>query len=239
MKNISTRFVLGNILSSILLIWFSSDWAQMNKQLSVSGSDPLYGFMLYAVVILGIVTSTMKGYDVSYNSTKSLKWFEQIFIFILYVMSLFVLLILLGASVNLMFTVDYQYKTKVHIFLIVIACVVGFILLVLEGFFLEHRPNKPLSKQQLWLANLGSSLYSSFGIGICWNTMVIGGGIHFQPGALSFVQQILLMLVMVFPFQRLFWFEVFNDAESKLDYVKVFGSFLLVMASGILPLYLK
>jgi hypothetical protein len=239
MKNISTRFVFGNILSAILLVWFSSDWVQLKKEIDDHGSDPLYGFLIYIVILLGIVTSTMKGYDVSYHSTKRLMWFEQIFIFILYTLSLLVMFILLNVSINFMFSADDQYKDKDHIFLIVIAAVAGFILLVLEGFFLEHRPAKPLSKEKVWFANVGSSIYSSFGIGICWNTIVVGGGIHFQPGAFSLLQQILLMLLLVFPFQRLFWFEVFNDAESKLDYVKVIGSIMLVMASGIIPLYLK
>lgn len=106
-----------------------------------------------------------------------------------------------------------------------------------ECFFFQYRPRKPLSKIKLQFANIGSALFSGVGISVLWNALIIGRNRYMQGTAIELLGYILILFALVFPFQRIFWYEVLSDAESKLDHLKTAGAILLVMVAGIVPLY--
>ena len=236
MKNLSTRFILSNVLTAALLINFGSNWKAMNRIVSADGADPTYGIFIFLITIVGMIANTYKAYDLAYHSRNKLKWFEQIFLVVIYIAGF-------GATVGLIFTSfklmgPYEFQMdKGSIFIQLISVLAAFILLVLESFFFQYRPKKPLSKIKLQFANVGSAVFSGVGISVLWNALIIGRNRYMQGTAIEFLGYVLILFALVFPFQRLFWYEVLSDAESKLDHLKTAGSIILVMASGIVPLY--
>ena len=236
MKNLSSRFILSNILTAALLIFFSSNWKSMHRIISADGSDPAYGIFIFVITIVGMIANTYKAYDVAYRSRNKLKWFEQIFLVVIYIAGF-------GATVGLIFTSfklmgPYQFQMSGgSVFIQLTATLAAFILLVLESFFFQYRPKKLLSKIKLQFANVGSALYSGVGISVLWNALIIGRNRYMQGTAIELLGYVLILFALVFPFQRIFWYEVLSDAESKLDHLKTAGAILLVMAAGIVPLY--
>jgi hypothetical protein len=236
MNQLSNRFVLNQVVTAILLVVFAADWKALGSKLDQPGSDPLYGAILILVVLFGIVANVMKAYDLAHYSRNRLKWFEQLFLVFLYLTSMFGGIFMLFAGAYMITSFSAKNDSGL-IFLMVMVMIAMFILLVLEGFYLENRPKKPLQKSKLMLANLGSMLYTSFGISICWNAFVIGGNIHIDNDIWGFLHLCVVMLLIVFPFQRLFWYQVLSDAETKVDHVKVLAGIVLVLLSGTIPYY--
>lgn len=213
---------------------FAADWKALGSKLDYPGSDPLHGIILIVIVVFGMIANVMKAYDLAHYSRNRLKWFEQLFLVFLYLTSMFGGLFMLFAGAYMMKNFNSKNDFGM-IFLMLIVMVAMFILLVLEGFFLENRPKQPLQKSNLMFANLGSMLYTSFGISICWNAFIIGGNIRISQDIWGFLHLCLIMLLLVFPFQRLFWYQVLSDAETKIDHVKVLAGIILVILSGTLP----
>lgn len=236
MNQLSNRFVLNQIVTAILLVVFASDWKALGSKLDQPGSDPLYGAILIVIVVFGMIANVMKAYDLAHYSRNRLKWFEQLFLVFLYLTSLFGGVFMLFAGAYMITSFNAKNDAGM-IFLMVLVMLGMFILLVLEGFYLGDRPKSPLRKSNLMLADLGSMLYTSFGISICWNAFVIGGSIQIGRDVWGFLQLCMIMLLFVFPFQRLFWYQVFSDAETKVDHLKVFASMVLVLLSGTIPYY--
>jgi hypothetical protein len=204
------------------------------KMMQQKGADPLYGVIIYLITIVGIYASSLKGYTLAQQKNRQLKWYGQLFIVGLYLVSLMGTIFLFSIAHNLIFE---DFGRKDGLFLMVLCILYSFILLVLEGFYLENPFRENLPRWKSYLAEYGSMMYSSIGISICWDTFIIGGSITFQPGFSSVLQLVLLMLLIAFPFQRLFWYEALTDAESNPDKLKVLGGIILVLISGILPLY--
>lgn len=74
MKNLSARFILSNILTAALLIYFGANWKAMNRIVSTDGSDPQYGIFIFVITIVGMIANTFKAYDLAYHSRNKLKW---------------------------------------------------------------------------------------------------------------------------------------------------------------------
>ncbi len=238
MKQLSTHFIIGNIITAVLLVVFASEWESWYKEISVKGSNPVYGYFIYFVVITGIIANAYKAHDLAHHSINKLNWTERIFLILLYLLSMIGMLILLGIGLDLIHEMDGRHDRS-YMILMILIMVAGFILLVLESFFLEHPPKKPLSGIKLLFANIGSMLYSSLGISICWNSLVIGGGIQLSDGFIGVVQTLFLMLPLVFSFQRLFWYEVMSNTNSRPDHWKTASAILLVILSGTAPLWFR
>lgn len=236
MKQLSWRFVFSNILAAVFLVVFAPSWKKLSEDMTVDGSDPLYGWIIFLVTIVGIIASALKAYDLAFHARVKLKVLQKIFLVFLYLVSMFGAVIMVTIASRMIQPWDVM-RNGGFVFLILLIIVAMFVLLVLESHFLDDRPKKPLSKPSLQFANIGSMMYSGFGISICWNAIVIGGQIYFPYNLLGFVQLVLTMLIMVFPFQRLFWYEMFSHADSKLDHFKVVGAIALTLLSGILPYY--
>jgi len=236
MKNLSARFILSNILTAALLIYFGANWKAMNRIVSTDGSDPQYGIFIFVITIVGMIANTFKAYDLAYHSRNKLKWFEQIFLVVIYIAGFGTTVGLIFTSFQMMGPREFQ-MSKGNIMIQLTAVLAAFILLVLESFYFQYRPKKPLTKIKLQFANIGSALYSGVGISVLWNALILGNNRYMQGTVIELLGYVLILFALVFPFQRLFWYEVLSDAESKLDHLKTVGAIILVMASGIVPLY--
>lgn len=236
MKHLNTKFIISNIITAVFLFFSVPYYRREAEQWIERGSAPLYSYGLMLIVLVGMISMILKSYSLAYYSRNKIQWHGRLFLVLTYV----------GAFISNMAILikaealgDYFPKSTGPMILVVLIMVFGFIGLILESHFIQHRPKKPLPKRWVRLADTGSMIYSSVGINLCWNHLVIGANIHYTNLLFSVLMHVLLMVVFVFSFQRLFWYEIMSDSETKTDNRKTFLAILLVFLSGILPIYLQ
>lgn len=235
MKHLNTRFIISNIITAVFLFFSVPYYRKEAEQVIERGSAPVYAGFLLLVLVVGMIAMGLKSYDLACHSRNKIRWHGRLFLAVTYI----------GAFIANMFILVKadSYGTtgpKTIAALVMLPILVfGFIGLVLESHLIQHRPKKPLPKQWVRLADRGNMLYSSVGINLCWNHLVIGSHIHYTNLFVSILVHTLLMVVFVFSFQRLFWYEIMSDSETKTDNLKTFLAILLVFISGILPIYLQ
>lgn len=236
MNQLSTRFILSNVIAAGLLIYFGSGWKDAHHALVTPGSDAWFGVFIYLATVMGIVANAYKAYDLAYQTKNAFKWFEQLFLFIIYVFGFAGGMVMI--FVGFQYMGDYEFQMEGGVLILqLFTGIAAFVLLVLESYFFQYRPKKPLSKFKRQFANFGSTTFSGIGISVLWNAFILGSDRYMHSTVIEFLGYSLLMIALVFPFQRLFWYEVLGSAESKIDHLKTFGAILLVILSGVVPLY--
>ena len=234
MKQLSTRFIISNIVTAVLLC-FSVNYYRKHYQYEHEHSTSgFYSLILILAVLVGMVSMNIKSYDLAYHSKNKIQWHGRLFLIIMYLSGWISNMFVAGAAMPK----GAIYHHTLMDTLIILVFIIGFIAIILESHFLSSRPKKPLPKYLVNLAEKGSMIYSSVGIGLCWNHLVIGANIHFTNIVLSIFTHIILMIIFVFSFQRLFWYEIISNSETKKDNLKTFLAIVLVFLSGILPIYL-
>jgi|GEM_PF-4130360 len=234
MKQLNTRFIISNLITAVLLFFSVNYYRQHYEYEREHGLSPLYSVLIIFAVLVGMVSMNVKSYDLAYHSKNKIQWHGRLFLFLMYLGGWISNMLVAGSAIP-------TEKNEISSFLgtlVILLFVIGFAAIVLESHFLSERPKKPLPVAWVKLAEKGSIIYSSVGIGLCWNHLVIGANIHIPNIFLSLVVHAVLMFFFVFSFQRLFWYEIISNSETKKDNLKTFLAILLVFLSGILPIYL-
>ncbi|MFT5779752.1 MAG: hypothetical protein ACI837_002711 [Crocinitomicaceae bacterium] len=242
MKNITTRFVLTNIVSAIVLIISLPLVHQERQELIDDKQDVLKGAVILGTFILGFILRIIKSKAVSVASTGEMSFLEKMFLGLLFLFSL-------SATINfVMISSTYLYGDGMSsqgqmiygISLMMISvCIIFYEAAMVLSSGSNYSKDKPKRK---WVDPL-YSYYIGFGIALSWDVMVVGGssGLSFDMENFwsEFIATIFLALMMVVSIQRLFWFEVFTSSTGWKDNLKVIASVVLVLASAIVPLFYK
>lgn len=232
MNQLSFRFVLINCITAVLLVFAAPTYIQLNREYSREGASLFLGLFLYLIVWGGLMCSILRSYDLAYHSNNKLTVFEQLFLFVIYFLG--------WASTSIFGAIAAMLMTKsdrAQMLLTIAITLPAFILLVLESHLLSNRPKYELHPLLAYVGKIGNSVYASVGITVCWTTVYIGEGISFQYSLSNFLFNTFMMLIFVFPFQRLFWYEVMSHSNEKVDQLKVIGAIVLVILCGLLPRY--
>lgn len=232
MKHLNTRFIISNIITAVSLFFSVRYYQKTMEELKHPGSAPVYGFFIIVAAVIGMVSMGAKSYDLAFHSRNNIRWSGRLFLILTYIGAFLSNIYLIDEGVHLGDFLDGYFLL---LFVILIG---GFVLLVLETHFLQHRPKKTLPKQVIKLADFGSMIYSSVGINLCWNHLIVGSNVNHSNWLNSLPFYVLAMIIFVFSFQRLFWYEIISDSETKKDNLKTALAILLVFVSGILPIYL-
>ncbi len=183
-----------------------------------------------------MIATTIRASNIAYESKNHIKWYGRLFLFTLYICSFVANMLLINSAIRM---IGFDSRTGGARGYAIIILIVGFISLIAESYFLQNRPKQILYPHHQKKINWISGIYSSLGVSLCWNHLVVAGGIHFTNTVFSILMHIVLMFVLVFPFQRLFWYELVSNSESRKDNLKTFGAIVLVFACGIIPIFLS
>lgn len=240
MNQLSVRFFVTNIFTCIWVIYNSSQLKEEHDTLSGTQNVP-YGLALYTLMLAGVFFSWVKARDLAYNKKHSLNTFERILLVLLYLFALLSNSILAYIASSYLFGGDnaipeWFKNTNVAINLIV----VGFVFAeayVLAG---EGRKKK-VSDRLLRLSNFILPLYTGIAIGVAWNVLLIGSNLSLDLSQHDIVSETIaacvLVMMIVLPFQRLLWFEVFSESKGWKTNLQVAAGLLSVVLCAIIPLF--
>ncbi len=195
----------------------------------------LYSSLILLVFVLGSVSTILTGYESVRVSKRKLHWHGRLFLIILY-LGAFASNIALAVMFSALIAKDLE--KYVMILILTVFSIILFIVLVLEIHFLQYPPKKPLPVLLARPAKFLSRYYVSIGINLCWVHLVVSNPIHQTNIFASIAIHTMLMIIFAFSFERLFWYEVISDSDSKKSYIRTFLAILAVLISGILPIYL-
>ncbi len=240
MKKLSHRFILSNIITSV---WLALNTAMLRgeNELIWKGRDLFYGIIIYLIFLFGVYFSFVKARDLAYRCYRKPSGFESFVLVLLYLFAILGNSGMLYFSGSLIFGgMDNAPEAFKNISTGLM--VISFFYIVAEGYVLGGNSNpKPVSDRKRKIADYAVMLYISTGITITWNALILGGKVRLSVHQHDFVSELIaacvLVVMMVLPFQRLFWYEVFADSGGWKDNLKVAASFLLVIAGAILPLF--
>jgi hypothetical protein len=210
-------------------------YREYGNDLLTSKYGVLYCFSVIVISVLGSVGTSIMSYSIIQKSNRKIKWHGRVFIGMLYLGAFISNLTLTGVIFNhLMFRLDNGFVSRIWILYLIIT----FPLLILEIHFLQYPPKIALPRILVKPAEFISKFYIGIGINICWVHLVVANPIHQTNIFASIVTHAILMIIFAFSFERLFWYEVISDSDSKKSYVRTFLAILAVLISGILPIYL-
>lgn len=240
MQKITLKFLLANILTSIFLILNSGDWVIKYDEFMHHRNVGL-GVGLLVIFVIGFFIRYKMATISAYNAKNNISKVERIFLAALFLFAL-------TGTINFTFMAnnnifgeieEYQgYKMYLGITLVV----VSFFLIMFEGVLIfakdEFKLKKP--KHQKVYTRL-YQYYIGIGVSISWNMMMIGNSKQMTLDMPNFwselIATIFLVIMLVFPFQRFFWYEVFSASKTIKDNLIVIGSLIMVIASAVVPLF--
>lgn len=239
MKQLSLRFFLSNVFTAIWLIVNISQ-LQSDNRLIWKGKDPVYGSMLLVIFFAGIFFSWVKARDLRARSKKVPGKFENFLLILFYLFAIGGNSLWLFAAVSLIFG-GYEAVPDTFKNASVAVMLISFLFLTAEGYVLGNGTGKLLSEKMRKITDAIVVLYIGTGISVVWNTLILGGNVSLRPDQPALWSELIaacvLVLMMVLPFQRLFWFEVFSESQHRNDHLKIFAGLVLVLAGAIVPLF--
>jgi hypothetical protein len=236
---LSARFYLSNAIACIWLIYNGRALEAEHARLFQS-QDIFYGVLLYLVLIPGVYFSYIKAKDLSHKRPHRLNVFEGIFISALFLLGV------LGNSLIAYFGTAYlfgsveaapQWFYNGNIVFNLLA--IGYYFA--EGYVLISGVRKPPAAWKVKVSNYILPIYTGLAISVVWNVFMLGGNLRLDASHSNILSETIaacvLVLMIVLPFQRLFWFEIFSESQGWKANLKIVGSLLFVMLSAILPLF--
>ena len=239
MNQLSVRFFITNAITCVWLI-FNGATLKAERETMMESSNVPYGLFIYLILILGVYFSWIKAKDLGYRKTNRLNIFEKIFIFLIYLFAL------IGNSLIAYVATFYLFENPELIpdwfntvNVIVNLLAVGYIFA--EGYVLSDEVNRPPSPNLLRWSNFILPIYSGMAVSLAWNLLILGGDISLDPDRSDFISETIaacvLVLMIIFPYQRLLWYEIFSDSQGWKANVKIVGSLIFVVLCAILPLF--
>lgn len=239
MDKLSVRFYLTNAIACIWLIFNGRALEEEHDSL-FSRQDIFYGILLYLTVILGVYFSYIKAKELSYNQKHRFNGFERIFIFLIFLFGI------LGNSLIAYFATAYLfgsveaapewfYNGNIIFNLLAIGYYIA------EGYVLASGVKNPPAAWKVKLSNYIVPIYTGVAISLVWNVFMLGGNLSLDLGQSDILSETIsacvLVLMIVLPFQRLLWFEIFADSKGWKANLKIVASLIFVMLAAILPLF--
>ena len=239
MNKLSYRFILSNIITSVLLVISSMVFGKSDGN-AWEEQNILYGLFIYPVFLAGLFFGLVKARDLGNRITKKLSTFEVVFVFILYVFALGANAMMLFMANNLLYG-GHQHIPRFIENITIGLMLLTFVVLIAEPILFSSLKKKHIGKRMLKWTDFFHGAYISIGIGVTWNVLVYNGKLRISFEQSDFWGElfalIVLAIMIILPFQRLFWYEVMAESNKK-DSWKVFGSISLVIVAAILPLFL-
>lgn len=240
MHKITLKFLLTNILTAVFLILNTQDWVIKYDEVMHQENVGL-GIGLLIFFVLGFLVRVKMAYSSAYNAQKNISKFERFFIGVLLLFALTSTMNFSFISTNNIFgdiEANEGFKTYLSMTLIIISV----LLLIAEAMilFVEDKAElKPPKHEKAY--NRLYQYYVSIGIALSWNIMMIGNsqGLSFDMPDFwpELFANIALVVMLVLPFQRFFWYEIFSASKTLKDQFIVFSSLLIVIASAVVPLF--
>jgi len=241
MKSINSRFVVSNIVTSIILI-LSIPLLENQQNKVFHETDMIQGVFILFVFILGLFLRIKKSRDIARNvPSKKLNVIEKIFLTLFFIFGISTSINFTFGSFSYMYgKLDYVPDTG-KVFQICLM-MFSFFVLFYEVYMVSGEANPKLAKQTKWLDPL-YSFYIGIAIAFSWDVMIVGGHSKLFWGMENFwsefIATICLALMFIMSVQRLFWYELFKNSSGWKDNLKVLASFTVVLASAITPLFFK
>ncbi|MDX2361394.1 MAG: hypothetical protein QNK23_11355 [Crocinitomicaceae bacterium] len=239
MEKISRRFLLTNILTAVSIVLGI-------KALRAEGEDiweqqnTLYGVVILLAFLVGAYFSVLKAKELASKRQKSTSIYQNLFLMILYLYAIFGNIFMSTIGVSYIFGGLTEIPAYASIGLIILFAV-GVGSLIWEGASLGKSKKPPISKLKSKVTNFGLMFYTSMGIGVAWQLMIVGGDNTLAWGAQNFwgdlISSLLAVVVIVIPFDRLFWYEIMAQTNGWKDNLKVLWSLCFVIAAAIVPLF--
>ena len=239
MKNINTRFIISNIVSSVIIIISIPLWNNQNKSL-FHEKDLMQGIFLLSFFTLGFFLRIKKSREIARTMPKKeLNTIEFRFLTLLFICGLFPAIpFVFGGVSNIFGGMNESGTTGMIISCSLFSCTV--FVLFYENYMVSGAANPKPAKQTKWLDPV-YNLYVGITITLVYDNWVIGPNSKLAWGMESFwsefIASIFLVIMFMIPIQRLFWHEVFINSLGWKDNLKVSASCLLVLASAITPLF--
>lgn len=240
MHKITIQFLLTNILTSILLIVNAQYWENKFDEIMHERNIEL-GIVILIFFVLGFIIRIKKAYIAAFNSKNNISKFERYFIAILLFFALTSTMNFSFISTNNIFG-DIEANEGYKAYLSMTLIIISVLLLIAEAMilFVEDKAEiKPQKHAKTY--NRLYRYYVSIGITLSWNVMMVGNsqGLSFDMTDFwsELFANIVLAFMLVLPFQRFFWYEIFSASKTIKDNFIVAGSLILVVASAIVPLF--
>ncbi len=240
MQKITLKFLLTNILTAVFLIINAQDWVIKYDEVMHQRNVGL-GIGILAFFILGFFIRGKMAYISAYNAKGNISKFERFFIAIL-------LLFALTATTNFIFISNNNIFGEIEayqgyrMYLGVTLGVVSLFLLLFEGLvLLDKEEFKIKAPRHEKVYTRLYQYYIGIGVSISWNIMMVGNskGLSFDMPDFwtELFANVALVVMLVLPFQRFFWYEIFSGSKTFKDNLIVLGSLLVVIASAVVPLF--
>lgn len=239
MKSINARFIVSNIVSSVILIISIPLWNNQNKSL-FHGTDLMQGIFLLSFFTLGFFLRIKKSREIARTMPKNnLNTLENGFLTLLFVFGVFpAILFVFGGVSNIFGGINESGITGMIISCSLFSCTV--FVLFYENYMVSGAANPKPAKQTKWL-DPTYNIYVGITITLAYDNWVIGPNSKLAWGMESFwfefIASILLVIMFMMSVQRLFWHEVFINSLGWEDNLKVIASCILVLVSAIIPLF--
>jgi len=241
MRSITARFVISNIISSIILIGSIPLLKQQQNEV-FNGVGKIGGIIIFLVLITGQFASVYKAKVIAtIHYLPRFNRLEKIFLGIIFFFGVTSVIMTMVTFTNVFGSSLDDVPSVIKIIAIILT-LTGVVLLVVEALIVFGNISVKPKKESKWV-NLMVYLYVSVGIAIGWDTMVLGSKIGLSWDQSNIVSELIasvfLALMLFFPFQRLFWFEIMAVSRGWKDNLVVFCSVLMVLICAIIPLFYK
>jgi len=239
MDKISTRFFFSNLLTALFIV-VSIPWLKQENELLFDGEDSCYGVVVLFAFISGTYFSIVRAKFMGQNLFRRMSRFEKVFIGILYFFSLMANMTMVLFSLTL---INGTEETIPQYAFIILVCLMLFNLwcLGLEVTSLSKPQGKPVSDKKNKKAEWFRLLYVSAGAAATWDNMIISQNFSLSWDQHDFwselIATIVLVIMILIPFQRLFWYEIMVKSKGWKENLKVFAAFSTALVAAIAPLF--
>lgn len=239
MEKLANRLILSNIISAILIV-LSSASLKGNHDFIFNGRSWPLGVGILISLCLGMYFSIIKARAIGQRSSVNPGIVKGFFLFLLYLFSLLAnFLIYISAMCLMVGSIDggsEPLKVAGILFLVTI-----FTLLIFEGFSVSGASKRQVSRGRERTANLFVMIYMNVGISITWDALILGGSrdldIHQSDIIPELLACVALTLMLLFPFQRLYWYEVLTTSTTRKDNLKILAAICVVILAAISPMF--
>ncbi|MBL1280712.1 MAG: hypothetical protein COA33_010585 [Fluviicola sp.] len=214
---------LANIIISVCVI-SSSYFLDENMSIMRPGYNPLVGYAILSIAILAMPFGVIKARSLSFKKKENITKSELFIITMLFFGALFTTILIVYMGCVLIEPRDFSFSDEtLYIFGGVASFAVITFLLECWNLFLGS-PKKEPKKGWVTISNLIVPLYCGISIAILWEG-AFDPQWELDPIDLrKVIVSSTMAFLLILPFQRLFWYELFTDTVTGKESVKAVAS---------------
>ena len=200
------------------------------------GTNPLLGSVMLVMILLAMPFSVIKARDLSFKERKNLIKAERFLIIMIYFAALFTTILIVYMSCSLIDDSPTLSENMLYIFYSISGIALFFFLWECWILFVAGAKKRP-QKRWVRLSNFIIPLYAGLAIAILWESAF---DLNWEADPIDVRKVILscmLALVLILPFQRMFWYETFAGSSSGRESLRSLASIVLswgVAVAGVL-----